>query len=540
MSSLRSIDRNSQRHNIRAAKSHWIYATDEVLELYGIAPNTLTAWKKQGLPATRGVTDLYLGQDLNAFHVWYKRHKARPQALTEVYCVHCKQSHQIHINSYRIERNETDSPRLIVECPITGGDAYKFISPDEIDLIQKGADHNYRTEEVHYNVDRLGSKTAIFPDVVAKTKNSDNLLIRRDYQIYLMGAEGFSEKTVIAALRHIAQFDNFTAHRNYSAITRDTVIAFKRALEAKRSPGTFNKLSASTIVHTLLDLKKFFHWLETVAPAKSIPKGLSIYFAPSRELSALANVREKDRTAPSLEQVRTMVLAMPAENFEQRRDQALLAFMLISGVRISALLTLQLQHIDLEKRSIRQDPRVVKTKNSKDMQTAWFPVGDDIEAIFINWIVGLQAIHKNHSTPLFPRAVDPIRRQKSPDEIPPLLDQGIVRKIIKRACATVNLPYFTPHAIRKTLALLGNELCNTAKLRKAWSQNLGHKHVATTDYYYAKLDTDEQFAAFDDIRANILRHDADELVRLLPQLTVKQIAAITQVARGYTESEELA
>ncbi|MRN48220.1 site-specific integrase, partial [Brucella sp. 10RB9212] len=42
----------------------------------------------------------------------------------------------------------------------------------------------------------------------------------------------------------------------------------------------------------------------------------------------------------------------------------MLAFMLISGVRISALLTLQLQHIDLERRSIRQDPRVVRTKNS--------------------------------------------------------------------------------------------------------------------------------------------------------------------------------
>ncbi|SCD25320.1 hypothetical protein [Brucella inopinata] len=61
MPCLRSIDRNSQRHNIRAAKSHWIYATDEVLKLYGIAPNTLTTWKKQGLPAIRGVTDLYLG-----------------------------------------------------------------------------------------------------------------------------------------------------------------------------------------------------------------------------------------------------------------------------------------------------------------------------------------------------------------------------------------------------------------------------------------------------------------------------------------------
>ncbi len=233
-----------------------------------------------------------------------------------------------------MERNETGNLRLIMKCPITGGDAYKFISPGEIDLIQREADLNSRNQEAYYNVDRLSSKTAIFLSDDAETKNSDNLLIRHGYQIYLMSAEEFSEKTVIAALRHIAQFDNFTAHHNYSAITRDTVITFKRTLEAKRSAGTSDQRAASTIVHTLLDLKKFFHWLETVASAKPMPKGLSIYFAPSRELSAFADVREKDRTAPSLEQVRTMILAMPAKNFVQKRDQALLAFMFTSGVRI--------------------------------------------------------------------------------------------------------------------------------------------------------------------------------------------------------------
>ena len=43
-----------------------------------------------------------------------------------------------------------------------------------------------------------------------------------------------------------------------------------------------------------------------------------------------------------------------------------MAFLLLSGVRISSLLSLQIQHIDIESRMIFQDARVVKTKNREE------------------------------------------------------------------------------------------------------------------------------------------------------------------------------
>lgn len=48
MTSNHTNDRNARRHSHIAAKSHWIYTTQEVLGLYGVASNTLTAWKKLG------------------------------------------------------------------------------------------------------------------------------------------------------------------------------------------------------------------------------------------------------------------------------------------------------------------------------------------------------------------------------------------------------------------------------------------------------------------------------------------------------------
>ncbi|MBJ6134967.1 tyrosine-type recombinase/integrase [Ochrobactrum sp. Q0168] len=100
----------------------------------------------------------------------------------------------------------------------------------------------------------------------------------------------------------------------------------------------------------------------------------------------------KDDVVPTHKQVLTIVLAMPHENFIQRRDQALLAFLLLSGTRISAALSLQLRHINLENRSVFQNARIVKTKNAKTMHTAWFPVGEEFEAIFTNWVTARRHI----------------------------------------------------------------------------------------------------------------------------------------------------
>jgi hypothetical protein len=66
-------------------------------------------------------------------------------------------------------------------------------------------------------------------------------------------------------------------------------------------------------------------------------------------------------------------------------------------------------------------------------------------------------------------------------------NSGPIRTIFRNAFAAVGFPYFNPHSFRKTLALLGGELCQTPEEYKAWSQNLGHERVLTTFTSYGDV-----------------------------------------------------
>ena len=64
--------------------------------------------------------------------------------------------------------------------------------------------------------------------------------------------------------------------------------------------------------------------------------------------------------------------------------------------------------------------------------------------------------------------------------------------MIKDAFRAAGLPEYTPHSFRKTLAMLGDRLCDTLEQRKAWSMNLGHEHLATTISAYMPVSRERQ------------------------------------------------
>jgi hypothetical protein len=53
-----------------------------------------------------------------------------------------------------------------------------------------------------------------------------------------------------------------------------------------------------------------------------------------------------------------------------------------------------------------------------------------------------------------------------------------------------------PHSFRKTLALLGGQVCKSPEEYKAWSQNLGHEHVLTTFSSYGDVGRHRQAESF--------------------------------------------
>lgn len=327
--------------------------------------------------------------------------------------------------------------------------------------------------------------------------NPNNERIKRQYFAYLKEAYGYSEATVDAVAKALDRFETDTRRKDLKTYHYEQAIAFKRHLEEQRNQETGKPLSKATIYATLAHLKRFFHWLAGQPGYKSRLKFSDAdYFGLSNKDTRVATAHRESRS-PTLEQVRHVISIMPHTTDVERRDRALIAFTLLTGARDSAIASMRLLHVDLIEQSVFQDAREVKTKNSKTFTTHFFPVGDEIKAIVVDWITWLR-VEKlwGLDDPLFPAT------ECRPDASQQFKAMGLsrtgwktagpVRRIFREAFTRAGLPYFNPHSLRKTLARFGQQLCTSPEKLKAWSQNLGHDDVLTTFTSYGSVSGERQ------------------------------------------------
>ena len=194
-----------------------------------------------------------------------------------------------------------------------------------------------------------------------------------------------------------------------------------------------------------------------------------------------------------------MIAAMPTETVIDRRNRALVAFAILTGMRDRAMVSVSVRHVDISKSPplVRQEPDRVDTKFSKSINTYFFPVGDDLHAIVIGWIEELRTEHLfGPNDPVFPKTRvsvgDNMSFRATGIESAHWSDASPVRAIFRRAFADAGLPYFPPHSFRHTLGHLMQSACRTPRQIKAWSQNLGHESVATTLTSYGTIDPHQQ------------------------------------------------
>ena len=259
-----------------------------------------------------------------------------------------------------------------------------------------------------------------------------------------------------------------------------------------RNERTSEPLSAATHYSTLSNLKAFFKWLADKPGYKSrISHADAEYFNLSEKETRIATAH-RERQAPTIEQILHVLESMPAQSDIERRNRALIAFILLTGARDGATASFKLKHIDLVAGKIEQDAREVNTKRSKTFTTCFFPVGDDVRGIVVDWVNFLQKEKLwSNDDPLFPATeigngadqkfeVVGLARKHWSNATP-------IRTIFKTAFAQAGLPYFNPHGFRKTLVQLGQRICQTPEQFKAWSQNLGHDSPLTTFTSYGKV-----------------------------------------------------
>lgn len=322
--------------------------------------------------------------------------------------------------------------------------------------------------------------------------NPKNERIKRDYFRYLKEADQKAESTIDGVRKAIGRLEAYTGLKDLATFNKEQAIAFKKWLARTKTERNGEPLAKSTLLSTINALKGFLKWLSCQPGYRSRIRGTDIEYLNLSDNETRAAKAARFKNFPTLEQIRAVLVSMPAQSEVDLRNRALVAFTILTGMRDRAVASLHLKHVDLGRALVLQDPREVKTKRGKRIDTFFFPVGADIEQIVIEWIRFLrdERLYGNDD-PVFPRT------KVSQDGNCSFAVQGLepvfwstatpIRQIFREVFERAGLPYFNPHSFRDTLAQLGERMCPTIEHFKAWSQNLGHEHVQTTLTSYGSI-----------------------------------------------------
>ena len=199
--------------------------------------------------------------------------------------------------------------------------------------------------------------------------NPENERIKRKFFAYLKEAKRHSEQTVDTAAKALSRFEEDTRCRDFKAFHFEQAIAFKRHLAEQTGKRSGEKLSKATLHATLTQLRQFFFWLAGQPGYKARFQYTDADYFNLSDKDVRIATAQRERPAPTLEQVRRVIETMPSGNEIERRDRALVAFTLLTGARDSAIASLKLKHVDLKEGRVQQDAREVKTKFSKSFNT---------------------------------------------------------------------------------------------------------------------------------------------------------------------------
>lgn len=335
-----------------------------------------------------------------------------------------------------------------------------------------------------------------------------NVRIKHAYLAWLRDARGAQPNTIDAAAAAIDQFEVANGKKDFAGFRIEWVQRFKRTLADSRNPRTNRPLAVATIHSRLHAAKAFFLWLADRPGYKSrIRHSDCEYFNPSANDARIATAK-RQRPVPEIGQIRRVLDNMPASTAIEKRDRALIAFTLLSGGRDNAIASLKIGHVDIDARTVYQDARIVRTKNRKTFTSSFFPVGDDIEAIVVDWIAFLKRdLGFMDGDPLFPAThvgIGPDGGFAS-DGVEPRhwTNADPIRRIFRQAFEAAGLRYYNPHSFRHTLAKLGLRVCSSYEAMKAWSQNLAHDSMLTTLASYGEVPPYRQAEVMDGLRTQL-------------------------------------
>ena len=318
--------------------------------------------------------------------------------------------------------------------------------------------------------------------------NPANERIKYKYRIHVRRVGRKDEKTILAALKHIRDFEIFIEFCGFEKFNDTLADKYIQSLLDQ-------KLSLSHINDNIRALKDFLNWLERQRGYRSkINYNHIDYLSISRNQKNTAKASEYQK-AYKFDQIKKVIRAMPDVAIKDKRDKAIISLQALCTLRISELRTVKVKNLIQEdgRYFIHVCPKSMKTKFAKTRHADFVSLPEDIRANVIGWRDHLLSLGFKDNDPLFPAINNSFNTQN-------LLEQSIkrdaiksdttMRDVFKRAFENAGLAYINPHSFRKTLARYAQT--QSPAFLNAVRQNLGHKSIDTTLNSYGQLSVAEQ------------------------------------------------
>ncbi len=312
-----------------------------------------------------------------------------------------------------------------------------------------------------------------------------NEMMKREYFNHCRSAKGFANSTINKYAQCIYKWQECFEDDDFVNFSKEKCDDFKKYLKIKAEE---NNTSLTNQYDILRHLKKFFLWLTDQKGYEKIKKTDLDYLGLSKKDTHIA-LEKQEKNIPTLDEIKSIVNNITVNSEVDMRDKALITFLILTGMRISAVISLPMQAFDKQKLIIEQSPKMgVKTKNSKRILSTFLPIGwDEGEKIFLDWYTFLENTKGfTAKKPIFPMN-QPFSLAEVSDEFWKSTNPS--RKIIRERCKNANVSYYNPHSFRHSAVAFMSERGLSEADKRSISLVLGHENISTTfgSYGYGSI-----------------------------------------------------
>lgn len=312
----------------------------------------------------------------------------------------------------------------------------------------------------------------------------ENFRLTQRYLAHLAEVEQLQAKTLSNKRVHLRHLLEWADERSFAQAPsiRPTL---PRYLLTARDDGAGKPLSHEHMAKVCGTARHFFTWLSREERYRAITPA---WIATLEAVRRPGDDVPAERDIYSLDDIRAMVAA-PAAKLTERRIRAGVAMLFASGMRIGAFVTLRIDCVDLERRTIKQWPTLgVHTKGSKTATTHLLDIPDLLE-VAQGWDSYLRAV-----SPLSGLWYPALLRDGTGVDLaatshPNRRSQFDVE--LRALCERAGVPYRSAHKIRHGHAVYALKQAQNLADYKAISQNMMHASLQTTDAVYAVLTPDD-------------------------------------------------